>query len=251
MTDAAELLDLAAGALHHLGRQRVGVGDDGDRRQHGDGGVAPAEDEVEPGVDPHALGRVVAARGLREPEPPAVGGTRLVLEEVGLHVDDELARRRARWSPPPRRSSTPAAARTCHRCRAPCRSIGGRSVACRVDRWCQDLVGDGARDVVVAASSLLHAASAVNVAAIPQLDRRNARRDIPSRRALVSATASVRRIASATTSERGNGAYSPFDSGWNASGRPGSSGGRRVMKLIVGPPGSTPSAAVDDRRASV
>ena len=57
-------------------------------------------------------------------------------------------------------------------------------------------VGDGAREVVVAASSLLHAASAVNVAAIPQLDRRNARRDIPNRRALTSATASVRRIAS-------------------------------------------------------
>ena len=49
-------------------------------------------------------------------------------------------------------------------------------------------VGGGAREVVVAASSLLHAARAVNVAAIPQLDRRNARRDIPSRRALVSAT---------------------------------------------------------------
>jgi hypothetical protein len=91
-------------------------------------------------------------------------------------------------------------------------------------------VGAGARDVVVAASSLLHAASAVNVAAIPQLDRRNARRDIPNRRALTSATASVRRIASVTTSERGNGAYSPFDSGWNASGRPGSSGVCRVMR---------------------
>ena len=98
----------------------------------------------------------------------------------------------------------------------------------RVPR-CPGPVGGAARDVVLAASSLLHAARAVNVAAIPQLERRNARRDIPSRRALVSARARVRRIASATTSERGNGAYSPFDSGWKASGRPGSSGGRRVM----------------------
>jgi hypothetical protein len=105
-------------------------------------------------------------------------------------------------------------------------------------------VGDGARDVELAASSLLHAASAVNVAAIPQLDRRNTRRDIPNRRALVSATASVRLIASATTSERGNGAYSPFDSGWKASGRPGSSGERRVIGPIVGPPRPPASAAL-------
>ncbi len=91
VADAAELFDLAAGALHHLRRQRIGVGDDGDRRQHGDGGVAAAEDEVEPGVDPHARRRVVAARRLREAEPPAVAGAGLVLEEVGLDVDDELA----------------------------------------------------------------------------------------------------------------------------------------------------------------
>jgi hypothetical protein len=117
------------------------------------------------------------------------------------------------------------------------------------------LVGGDGRDVgpdvELAASSLLHAASAVNVAAIPQLDRRNARRDIPRRRALVSATASVRRIASATTAERGNGAYSPFDSGWNASGRPGSSGGRRVIELIVGPQPGVPDAPVDEHSASM
>ena len=91
VADTSELFDLAAGALHHLRRQRIGVGDDGDRGQHGDGGVAAAEDEVEPGVDPHARRRVVAARSLREPEPPTLVGAGLVLEEVGLDVDDELA----------------------------------------------------------------------------------------------------------------------------------------------------------------
>ena len=128
---------------------------------------------------------------------------------MGLDVDDELAPRRARWV---------AAASSIVGLR---RSenvppVPGTEPLDRVTIGCVSggplvpgLVGGDGRDVgpdvELAASSLLHAASAVNVAAIPQLDRRNARRDIPNRRALVSATASVRRIASATRSERCNG----------------------------------------------
>jgi hypothetical protein len=56
---------------------------------------------------------------------------------------------------------------------------------------------------------------------MPAALRRNARREIPSRRACTSAVSSARRTASDTSSERGSGAYSPFDSGCTASGNLG------------------------------
>jgi hypothetical protein len=68
-------------------------------------------------------------------------------------------------------------------------------------------------DDVAVRSSFVHAASAVRNADVPAALRRKARRLIPSLRELASAVSNVRRTASATTGERGRGAYSPFDSG--------------------------------------
>ena len=62
---------------------------------------------------------------------------------------------------------------------------------------------------------------------MPAALRRNARREIPSRRALMSAVSSARRTASVTSSDRGSGEYSPFDSGCSASGRRGGASSSR------------------------
>ncbi len=69
----------------------------------------------------------------------------------------------------------------------------------------------------------------------------------------MSATASVRRIASDTTSERGNGAYSPFDNGWKASGRTGSSDDDRAMARCArrrAAPAATSRQRCSDYRAA-
>ena len=83
-----------AAALHRRDRQRVGLADDRDRRDHGHRRVAAAEDEVVPVLDGEAVGPVrLAARRLRKSVAP-----RAELEEVGLHVDDARRRRAAPWT---------------------------------------------------------------------------------------------------------------------------------------------------------
>jgi hypothetical protein len=95
-------------------------------------------------------------------------------------------------------------------------------------------------DVDAARCSSLHAASVARTAAVPVARRRNARRSSPVRRALRSASSSVRRIVSSISADLGSGAYSPFDSGWNVSGMPGSSLGGRTPPSW--PPGATGAA---------
>ena len=87
---AAELLDLAAAVVHHLGRQRVVGADGGQRGEHAHRGVAALEDLLDPALGVEAAEQVgivaVAGAGEDRPEVEALVARR-VLEQVALHVD--------------------------------------------------------------------------------------------------------------------------------------------------------------------
>ena len=94
---AAQRLGERPGLLHLLDRHRVVVVDDRQRRQHRDRRVRRAEHEVGPAVDREAELGVVAAVRLREAGAEAVG---VGVEEVRLHVDDDLGLDGRRRAPP-------------------------------------------------------------------------------------------------------------------------------------------------------
>ena len=94
MPVAAQLGGERPSALHRVDGERVGVADHGHRRDHRDPGVALDEHELAPVLGREAVDRIgLSARRLREAETEFAR-----FEEVGLHVDHDLAQwLRRRW----------------------------------------------------------------------------------------------------------------------------------------------------------
>ena len=103
-----------AGALHHLDRQRVGVADDRDGREHRHAvSLRRKSSSSQWSIEKHDVGSPSPQLPEREAgaEKPAPSVRSLVVEQVGLHVEDRL----------PFRRSSASAARS-----ARCRRLGWR-----------------------------------------------------------------------------------------------------------------------------
>ena len=89
---AAEEVGGAAGVVHPRGRERTVVVGRGDRAHHREPRVGAQEHLLEVVIEREAGARVgVAARRLREPAAEVAARRRqVVLEEVGLEIEDEL-----------------------------------------------------------------------------------------------------------------------------------------------------------------